>query len=605
MASGVTSLLGVFIPYFSKAQIDQLQFKYTQLGFWTASSFLIFSLWLVLPFLIEFVRYTVLRRIDQKINLKLTFSAMRHIRELVWDKFKQMDGSFFENNASRRIIGMVIRSDNIIKDSLYVSSRVLNSLVLIIVSIPILGVIGWQLVVLAFITVFISSLISVLDQKREVVYSTIRDRSFDEYSQVDSLLTYRYKDARALGAIDSLENKYDKVLDRQYNIEKSGEKQRHHYQSADNFLRELLTMATNLIAGYWVLNNGYTIGTFTLVVSYTLQLSRSFRDLTDVMRMSMEMDLRITQLKFFLGLRPRLTFRDPTVKIPHPPQKITMTDAHFAYAGYGAEEKSYLEMILDRSRRFLARYGQRGLGWQLKGLIEEMGKLEKSNDVLKGVDFVLNRGEVVALLGRNGVGKTTITNLLMHNYELDHGQVLVDGFPINQFEHQSLLQQFAVIQQYPIIMGGFTIRDNLTIGVNKEVGDKEIWEQLEVVGLSDKIKELPKGLDTIMGDEVNLSGGQNQLLVIARVFLQKRPFIIFDEGMSNLDAENEMHIVKLLKSQSKHSGVLFITHRITSARHADRIVVIDQGRVVQEGVHTKLVKKEGIYKHFWDLQVVS
>lgn len=605
VVSGITSLLGVFIPYFSKAQIDQLQFKYTQLGIWTTSSFLIFSLWLVLPFFIELVRYTVLRRLDQTINLKLTFSSMRHIRELVWAKFKQMDGSFFENNASRRIISMVIRSDNIIKDSLYVSSRVLNSLVLIIVAVPILGVIGWQLVVLTFITVFVSSLISVFDQKREVVYQTIRDRSFDEYSQVDNLLTYRYKDARALGAIDSLENKYDKVLDRQYNIEKGGEKQRHRYQSTDNSLREILALATNLIAGYWVLNKGYTIGTFTLVVSYTLQLSRSFRDLTDLMRTSMEMDLRITQLKFFLNLSPRLTFIEPTIKVTHSPKKIIMTQAHFAYAGYGTEEKSYLEMILARSRRFLARYGQRGLGWQLKGLIEEMGKLEKPNDVLKGIDFELNRGEVVALIGRNGVGKTTITNLLIHNYELDHGQILVDDTPINQFDHQSLLRQFAVIQQSPIILWGLTIRDNLTIGVIKEMSDKEIWGQLEIVGLSDKIKELPKGLDTIMGDEVNLSGGQNQLLVIARVFLQKRPFIIFDEGMSNLDAEHEMHIVKLLKSQSRHSGVLFITHRITSARHADRIVVIDQGKVSQEGTHTQLVKKEGIYKHFWDLQVVS
>lgn len=603
--SGVTSLLGVFIPYFSKAQIDQLQFKYTQVGFWTASSFLIFSLWLIVPFLIEFIRFTILRRIDQKISLKLTFSSMRHIRELVWTKFKQMDSSFFENNASRRIIGMVIRSDNIIKDSLYVSSRVLNSLVLIIVAVPILGIIGWQLVVISFITVFITSLISIFDQKREVIYQTIRDRSFDEYNQVDNLLTYRYKDARALGAIDSLENKYDQILDRQYDIEKGGEKQRHRFQSADYFLRDLLTLVTNLIAGYWVLNNGYTIGTFTLVVSYTMQLSRSFRDLTDLMRTSMEMDLRITQLKFFLSLAPRLTFVEPTVKVQHHPKKILLSDAHFAYAGYGAEEKSYLEMILDRSRRYLARYGQGGLGWQLKSLIEEMGKLEKPSDVLKGIDFELNQGEVVALLGRNGVGKTTITNLLMHNYELDHGQILIDNTLINRFEHQSLLQQFAVIQQYPIIIVGFTIRENLVIGVKNEVDDKEIWDQLEAVGLSDKIKELPKGLQTIMGDEINLSGGQNQLLVIARVFLQKRPFIIFDEGMSNLDAEHEMQIVKLLKSQSKHSGVLFITHRITAARHADRIVVIDQGRVSQEGTHAVLVKKKGIYKHFWDLQVVS
>lgn len=605
VTSGAISLLGVFLPYFSKAQIDQLQLKHTQLGPWNASSFSLFALWLTVPFVIEFIRFTVLKRIDQKINLKLTFSSMRHIRELVWEKFKQMDSSFFENNASRRIISMVIRSDNLIRDTLYVISRVINSLVLIVVAVPILGSIGWQLIVITLITVLISTLISILDQKREVVYQTVRDRSFDEYNQVDNLLTYRYKDARVLGALGSLEEKFDKVLTKQYRIEAGGEKQRHQYQAVDSSLRDILTLATNLIAGYWVINSGFTIGTFTLVVSYTLQLSGSFRDLTNLIRTGMEMDLRLTQLKFFLSLKPRLIFSKAPKKVQVPPQSVSLKEAHFAYAGYGAEEKAYLEMILDRSRRYLARFGSGGLGWQLKGLIEDMGKLEKPTEVLKGVNFRLNRGEVVALLGRNGVGKTTITNLLMHNYELDGGKVLFGNAPVNQFDHQSLLQQFAVIQQYPVIIWGFTIRDNLTIGVNREVSDSDIWKQLEAVGLSEKIKELPKGLDTLIGDEVNLSAGQNQLLVITRVFLQKRPFIIFDEGMSNLDAEREMHIVKLLKSQSEHSGVLFITHRVTAARHADRIVVIDQGQVVQEGTHAKLVKQEGIYKHFWHLQVVS
>lgn len=603
--SGAMSLLGILIPYFAKAQIDQLQFKYNTIGIFSASSFFIFSIWLILPFLIELLRYTIFKRLEQKISLKLTFASMRHIRELVWEKFRCMDGSFFENNASRRIIGMVIRSDNIIKDSLYVASRVLNSIVLIVVAVPVLGMIGWQLVAITFISVFISSIISVFDQKREALYQAIKDRSFDSYSQIDSLLTYNYKDARALGAVNSLEGKYDKILHKQYLVEKEGESQRHFYQSSDNFIRESLALAVNLVAGYWVISKGYTLGTFTLVVAYTMQLSRSFRDLTDLMRTSMEMDLRITQLKFFLNLKPRLIFSSNLTEIVEPPKQISVTDGYFGYLGYGKEEKAYLEMILERSRQFITRFGHSGLGWQLKGLIEEMGKLEKPNQVLKGIDFQINRGEIVALLGRNGVGKTTITNLLMHIYELDRGQVLIDGKPIGHFEHQSLLQQFAVIQQYPIILWGISIRENLSIGINKEVNDDQIWEQLKIVGLFDKIKELPKGLDTIIGDEINLSGGQNQLLVIARVFLQQRPFIIFDEGMSNLDAEHEMNIVKLLKSQAKHSGVLFITHRITAARHADRIVVVDEGKVSQEGTHASLVKKDGIYKHFWNLQVVS
>lgn len=605
VVSGFTSLLGVLLPYLSKAQIDQLQFQHVQLGFWTTTAFAIFSVWLIIPFVLEFFRQVVLNRIDQMISLKLSYSARLHIRELVWEKFKQMDSTFFENNASRRIISMVIRSDSLIRDSLYVINRIINSAVLIVVAVPVLGQLGWQLVALTFITVIITFVISIFDQKRETVYQTISDRSFDEFALIDNLLTYRYKDARALGAIRPLKSKFDNSLDKQYQLEKMGESQRHVYQSADTFLRMALTLATNLIAGYWVLSKGYSIGTFTLVISYTMQLSGSFMDLTKLIRTGMEMDLRVTQLKFFLSLKPRLNFNTPASKIKNTPQTINISDAHFAYKGYGTEEKTYLEMILNRSRQYLARFGQSGLGWQLKGLIDDMGKLEKPKEVLKGIDFELKRGEVVALLGRNGVGKTTVTNLLMHNYELDHGAITIDGVSINQFEHQSLLSQFSVIQQYPVIIYGFSLRDNLTVGLEKTVTDNQIWKQLEVVGLANHIKELPKGLDTLIGDEINLSGGQNQLLVIARVFLQKRPFIIFDEGMSNLDAENEMEIIKLLKSQAKHSGILLITHRITAARHADRIVVLDGGKVSQQGAHKDLVDKDGIYKHFWDLQVVT
>ncbi len=599
------SLVGAFLPYISKAQIDQLQMKNTSLGFFHSTPTIIFLVLLAVPFLIEFFRVAVLNNLDNRIVLKITFSALHHIRELVWEKFKQMDGSFFENQASRRIISMVIRSDNIIRDSLGIFSRVTNSLILVLVAIPVLGQVGWQLVAITFFTVLISTLISTYDQKREAVFQLLRDKSFDDFSQIDSLLTYRYKDARALGAVDSLEKKFKKILDSQYQIEKKGKIQSDQFRSADSVLTGLLTVATSLIAGLWVLSGSYTLGTYTLVVAYTFQLSRSFRDIAGLMRTSMEMDLRISQLKFFLSLKPRLIFSENLKENIPNPQSVALINAHFAYAGYGSEEKAYLEMIMDRSKKFLARFGHNGMGWQLRALIEEMGKIEKPTEVLKGVSIELKKGEVLALLGRNGVGKTTITNILMHNYELGSGTVQIDGIPVNNFEHQNLLQQFSVIQQYPIIITGFSIRDNLVIGTIENISDDKIWEQLKIVGLADKIKELPKGLDTLMGDEINLSGGQNQLLVIARVFLQKRPFIIFDEGMSNLDAEHEMKIVKLLKSQSKHSGILFITHRITAARHADRIIVLDQGKVSQEGTHASLVNKRGIYKHFWDLQVVS
>lgn len=597
------SLLGTLLPYFSKYQIDQLQAGSDNLFGAKASPTFVFFILLLIPFLIETIRSSLLKSFDTGINRKITFSAMKHIREIVWKKFKEMDGAFFENSGSRRIINMVIRSDILIKDFLLFVSSIINALVLVIISIPVLGSVGWQLILVTLVSAIVSAVISSFQQKREATQQVISDRSFDRFYQIDSLLTYDYLEARLLGATAYFQKKFDDILKEQYQIEKEEDKIRTKYGSLDNITNDISILLVNFIAGYWVLNASYSIGTYTMVVMYSLQISRAFRVLTRLLRTWMDIDLRIMQLRFFLDIKPKLIFLD-NKKVKNP-RTLSLSNVHFSYKGYGADEKSYIEKLIQRSKNYIAKYGQRGIGWQLKNIIENIDLTNKSVEVLKGVDFRLERGEVVALLGRNGVGKSTLINLLLHNNELDSGEVLLDGKKINNFDQESVFQQFAIIQQKPIVYEGFSIRENLIIGTPPDTTDDKIWKQLKLVGLYEKVNQLPKKLDTLIGFETNFSAGQSQLLVIARVFLQKRPFIVFDEGMSNLDAENEMHIVKLLKSQLTTSAVLFITHRITAARHADRIVVIDSGKVAQEGNHNSLVNKRGVYKHFWDLQVVS
>jgi ABC-type multidrug transport system fused ATPase/permease subunit len=142
------------------------------------------------------------------------------------------------------------------------------------------------------------------------------------------------------------------VLDKESEIENRGNHPKPSFRTADSLLTGLLTIATSFIAGLWVLGGSYTLGTYTLVVAYTFQLSRSFRDIAGLMRTSMEMDLRISQLKFFLSLKPRLIFSENLKKNIPNPQSVALINAHFAYAGYGSEEKAYLEMIMDRSKKF-------------------------------------------------------------------------------------------------------------------------------------------------------------------------------------------------------------------------------------------------------------
>ena len=171
---------------------------------------------------------------------------------------------------------------------------------------------------------------------------------------------------------------------------------------------------------------------------------------------------------------------------------------------------------------------------------------------------------------------------------------------------QALHRHVALVSQEPFYLSSFSIRENLLLGVEREVSDDELWRILADVDLRGAIEKLPKGLDSLVGDEVHLSGGQYQLLAIGRVLLQRRPFVLLDEGTNQLDAEHEALIVRSLERLKEHATVVIITHRMTSARRADRIYVLDGGRVTQQGTHAQLLEeKGGLYRKFWDLQVVE
>ena len=220
-------------------------------------------------------------------------------------------------------------------------------------------------------------------------------------------------------------------------------------------------------------------------------------------------------------------------------------------------------------------------------------------NVLDNISFKVNKGERVALVGMSGSGKTTIARLAARFYDIKSGEILIGGINIKDYEKESLMKKIAFVFQNSKLFK-MSIRDNLLIGKN-DATDAEIDDALINSGCEEIIKGLKNGLDTIYGPKgTYFSGGEGQRLSIARAFLKDADIIILDEATAFADPENEHLIQESFKKLSKNKTTLMIAHRLSTVVDADKILVIDKGRIVEEGKHHDLIEMNGIYKKLWD-----
>jgi ATP-binding cassette subfamily B protein len=215
--------------------------------------------------------------------------------------------------------------------------------------------------------------------------------------------------------------------------------------------------------------------------------------------------------------------------------------------------------------------------------------------VLRGIDLSIAPGEVVAFVGPSGGGKTTLCSLLPRFYELDDGRITIDGIDIRHMTLASLRGQIGLVQQDVFLFGG-TIRENIAYG-KLDASEAEIVEAARRAQLDAMIAAMPAGLDTVIGERgVKLSGGQKQRLAIARMFLKNPPILVLDEATSALDTETERAIQASLAELSRGRTTLVIAHRLATVRDADRIVVVDETGVAEQGPHGELIASGGIYQ---------
>ncbi|WP_099468803.1 ABC transporter ATP-binding protein [Konateibacter massiliensis] len=242
---------------------------------------------------------------------------------------------------------------------------------------------------------------------------------------------------------------------------------------------------------------------------------------------------------------------------------------------------------------------------EVKGDIEFKGVTfrynESNEDVLSDINLKVNEGEYIALVGSSGAGKTTLCSLIPRFYDVDEGNILIDGVDIRKIKIKNLRDNIGIVQQDVYLFAG-TIMDNIRYG-KPEATDMEILQAAKNANAHEFIMSFPNGYDTDIGQRgIKLSGGQKQRLSIARVFLKNPPILIFDEATSALDNESERVVQESLEKLAKNRTTFVIAHRLSTIRNAEKILVLTDKGIEEEGTHEQLLAKGGIYEGLYNMQ---
>jgi ATP-binding cassette subfamily B protein len=485
----------------------------------------------------------------------------RHIeydlKNEIYDQYQRLDASFYKRNRTGDLMNRI--SEDVSRVRMYLGPAVMytiNLAVLIVMCVVVMWQISPDLTLytlspLPFMAISIFYVSTIINRRTE--------RAQQQQSALSSMVQESVSGIRLVRAysresyfVSSFAAQSSDYKQKQLRLVKADAL----FMPVIVILVGLSTILTLYAGSQQVIAGELSYGVIVQFVFYVNQLTWPFASVGWVSSLVQKAETSQERINDFLNAKP--TVSAPSNPVPFTPGALTMEHVSFTYPESGVH-------------------------------------------ALKDVSFNVPFGSTVAIVGRTGSGKSTIASLLMRIYDPTSGQVQVDGKSIETVDMKSLRDAAGYVPQ-DVFLFSESIGENIAFG-SAQATQEEIEHAARIASVHDTILGFPQGYDTLLGERgINLSGGQKQRVAIARAILRDAPFIILDDCLSAVDTDTEEHILAALHAYRTNRTTVIIAHRLTGVRHADQIIVLDHGKVVEQGSHDQLIANNGLYASMWKRQ---
>jgi len=500
---------------------------------------------------------SVLRFLDSYVKNKMNENIAKDLRDTIYKHVDKLSYTYHNNVDTGDLIQRC--TTDVETTSRFVSTRFVD-FVHIISTIVIgayrVGSINMTLMLVSLAIIPITGIAS-------IIYFGYVNRKFKEIEDSESKMTTIIQ-----------ENLASVRVVRAFNTEKY-EMEKMDKQSKDYLNKNL--KFSNVMAFYWGASDALTMVQYTLTVAVSIGLAKQgLVDAADISACLMLMGMLIWPIR---GLGRIIS--------------------DYGKALVAAER---IEQILSIPTEYINDGTKEP---EIKGNIEFKNVSFKFDDtdkyLLNNISFKINQGETIAIVGRTGSGKSTLMNILTRMVDYNQGEIYLDGVELKEIKKQHVRKNIGTVLQNPFLFSK-TIYDNIAIADNS-VKKEKVYEAARIAALQEEIDKFEEGYDTIVGERgTTLSGGQKQRVAIARILTSDKPIIVFDDSLSAVDTETDLMIRRALKEKNNNTTMIIITHRTTTAKEADKIIVLEDGIVSAMGTHDELANKEGLYAKLWSIQ---